>query len=396
MSATSDPITDPTGNRETYIRPSAMSAIALCAGRPSMEAAFEFIYGRAPDSQQASMGNNAHGWSAKGINYLIAALICEPADAVLQTALARLRVEHADATAALHLDKWTWWGVEYVVSKIHELVVLHSVEPDNIMVEYHLTLDGLGIRRGGTSDVILVVPGKLCIVVDHKFGFLEQEDAAEHDQIMVYALGAAREFSVPVVHVAILAPRADRDKRTTMAKFDAETMRQATIWVDAILRRARAPDPELSPNYTSCLYCKAITRCKPSRSWAMNVLEALKTIGDPADPDGWAEIAGAQAIAARFAEDAKEQCKSRLQKGGAITGWKLGSGRAIWSVKQVGLALELLEQKGLGEMGSAALSIKIGELSEEARKMLCDAGYAEEKPSAPSLKAVKGEKASVP
>ena len=128
----------------------------------------------------------------------------------------------------------------------------------------------------------------------------------------------------------------------------------------------------------------------------MNVLEALKTIGDPADPDGWAEIAGAQAIAARFAEDAKEQCKARLQKGGAITGWKLGSGRAIWSVKQVGLALELLEQKGLGEMGRAALSIKIGELSEEARKMLCDAGYAEEKASAPSLKAVKGEKASVP
>ncbi len=397
--------------RDDYIRPSALSAIAICPGRPTMEAAVERVFGQAEEEAEddeegeeeapergnvAQLGTEAHAWGETGIRLLAMDRDGKPNEILphIDTIIAKLNELHAEPEVT-KMDKWTWWCIEFYVRKVHELCVMHDIQPLNILVEHHLTMDGLGFRQGGTSDCILVVPFVKVIVIDFKAGFLDQDDASEHDQLAAYAYGAAKEFSVDQVQVWIVAPRCDKDRRVSGGAFDAEALRTAGIWIEAITRRARIADPEIVPSYTSCLYCKALTRCNPARSWLMNTQEALTLIGDPTDADEWGRLADAQAIAGRFNKEGKAKVKKHLIGGGQATGWKLGAGRAIWSLLEVAKAIDFLDEKGFTEMCSNALTIKIGKLSQEARDLLEGEKLIEERPSSPSLKPVKGAKAAL-
>lgn len=363
-----------------FIRPSSLHPIASCPGRPAMEAAVVNAYGEPESSAEASMGTKAHAYAATGITAWIAG--CDWDKAIAMAC--------GDATAD-GMDHWTVWCIRACLEFARDLIAQHGVEAENVLVEHALDMLDLGMDRPGTADLVLVVPFKQVIVVDWKYTYLDQGDASDHDQLQAYANAAAASFKTQTVLVYLYAPRADKAHRATAARFDAAALAANAAWTRAVVARAKAPNPELVPSYDACLYCRALTRCAAAQEFIVNAQEALAMIGQPLDPDAWGDLAAASKIAAKFGEDAKEQVKDHLIKGGCATGWGLGSGRAIRSCSDPATALKRLDAAGMGPLGLEAISLSPAKLPEEALAVIAD--LVIEKPSAPSLKAVKARAA---
>lgn len=364
-----------------FIRPSSLAAIAACAGRPAMEAAVVNAYGEPESSVEASMGHKAHAWAAEGILHWREGQ--EWGDAIAKVC--------NEATAA-GLDKWTVWCVQVCLEFARDLIAQHGIEREDVLVEHPLDMLTQGMERPGTADLVLVIPFKRVVVVDWKFTFLDQGDADEHDQLQAYGNAAAATFKTAEVLVYLFQPRAEKPKRATGAKFDAEALAANATWTRAVVARAKSPNPELAPSYDACLYCRALTRCAAAKEWIMNVLEAVAALGAPMDPDAWGELAAAAKIAEKMGDDAKEQVKEHLLKGGTATGWGLGSGRAIRSCASPAEALRRLDAAGLGDLAREALGMSVAKLPAEAVAIIAD--LVQEKPSAPSLKAIKSKGAA--
>lgn len=375
-----------------YIRPSSLAAIAACPGRPTMEAAATAILGEQEDSPEASMGHRAHAFVAEGIQLwkegqgdsdLAAPEAIEWGDVIAHAC------NHA---AADGLDAWTVRSIQFCLETARDLIAKHGIEADNVLVEHRLDMTSLGMK-GGTADLVLVVPFNLVIVVDWKFTFMDQGDATEHDQLQAYAIAAAETFQAPEVIVALVAPRADRANRVTQARFDADALRDNTAWTRAVVARAQAADPELCPSYGACLHCRCQTLCPAAQEYIVNASDALATLGKPSTPDTLGALADAAKLAERFAENGKELVKAHLLAGNHVPGWKLGTPRAIRSVVDVPAALAELEAAGVTAVqlaGYDAISIKVNKLPDEIESAI--AGRITESLSSPPLTADRSTK----
>jgi len=363
------------------IRPSSLAAIAACAGRPAMEAAVVNTFGEPEDSAEASMGHKAHAWAAEGILHWREGQ--EWGDAIATA---------CNEAAAAGLDKWTTWCIQVCLEFARDLITQHGIEREQVLVEHSLDMLGQGMERPGTADLVLVIPFKRVVVVDWKFTFLDQGDADEHDQLQAYGNAAAATFKTAEVLVYLFQPRAEKSKRATAARFDAAALAANAAWTRAVVARAKNPAAELTPGYHQCLYCRALTRCAAAKEWIMNVLESVAALGAPMDPDAWGELAAAAKIAEKMGKDAKEQVKEHLMKGGAATGWGLGSGRAIRSCTSPAEALRRLDAAGMGDLARESLGLSVASLPTEAVQIIAD--LVQEKPSAPSLKAIKSKAAA--
>jgi hypothetical protein len=363
-----------------FIRPSSLHAIAACPGRPTMEAAYVNTYGEPESSTEASMGHQAHAWAAEGIlNWRQGD---EWGDAIAKAC--------NEATES-GLDHWTVWCIQSCIEFARDLIAKHDIERENVLVEHSLEMLSQGMDRPGTADLVLVIPFKLVVVVDWKFTFLDQGDAGDHDQLQGYGNAAAATFKTSEVIVYLFQPRAEKGKRASAAKFDAATIYANSAWTRAVVAIAKAPNPNLAPSYESCLYCRALTRCLAAREFIMDAKEALQFLGNPRDPDSWGELAAAAKIGEKFAEDSKDLVKDHIMKGGAATGWGLGSGRTIRSCTDAKEAMRRLDDAGMRDLALEAVKISVASLPTEAVEVIAD--LVQEKPSAPSLKAVKSRAA---
>lgn len=271
------------------------------------------------------------------------------------------------------VDSWSVYCLQHALELVRDLVLKHGIELENILTEHRLDMASLGFSQGGTADVILVVPGVLVIVIDYKFGFVDQGTADEHDQLQAYAAAAAETFTAPEVIVALIQPRADKGNRISLARFDADTLRANRTWTAATIRLARAENPQLNAGFTQCQHCRALHRCQEARRFMMNAKEALETIGEPLDADSRGELADAAKLSEKFAEVGKGIAKAALVAGGKVTGWRLGTPRAIRSIIDPAGALDSLAAIGYGVQELAkleALSIKPGALPAAALEVV--------------------------
>lgn len=374
---------------EGFIRPSSTSENAACPARPIMQAAVVELLGQRKAAKEADLGNCAHAWGEAGIRLLVQDTeTCEPLDQVsdIESALAELRDEHQKEEPSRRVDPWTWRVVESYVRFVHGLILKYGIEPANVLVEEVLDVAELGYGNGGRSDCLLVIPYDMVVVVDLKAGFVEQEEAADHDQASGYACAAAQRFKAKRVEVWIAQPRQERDRRFSGAKFDADALRDTAAWIQAVNRRCRAPDAELTPAYHQCHTCRALTLCPAAQDYIMQARDALATLGKPSTPDDLGALADAAKLAEKFAENGKELVKAELIAGGTATGWKLGAPRATRSVVDVPAALADLEAAGITAAqlsDSDAISIKVANLPDAAEAAI--AGRITEKLSSPSL-----------
>lgn len=366
-------------SRDKYIRPSSLGAVALCAGRPTLEAHMVELDGEPVASEVADLGHDLHARSQAAIDMLSLGFGWE--DAIEQA---------CESALADGVDSWSIYCLRYALGIVRELAVKYGIELDNILTEHSLDMASLGFAQNGTADVILVVPGDLVVVIDFKYGFVDQGDAADHDQIQAYAAAAAETFTAKRVIVALIQPRAEKPNRITQASFDAHSLRKNRAWTQSVISLARAENPPLTAGYEQCKFCRALHRCPEARKKFMDAKEALEIIGKPLDADGFGELADSAKLADKFAEVGKDMAKERLLSGAAVTGWRLGTPRATRAVVDVPAAIQKLEAAGFGAEAMEAVSMSASKLSPMAVAVIDD--QITEKLSSPPLTQDKGRK----
>lgn len=338
-----------------------------------MAAAVVNAYGKPPSADEAVLGNEAHEFFRQGIENWKAG--SEWGDAIASA---------CNAAAATGMDSYTVYCIRISVEFIRDLAAKHGAEREHVLTEHWLDMSSYGIERGGTADVLIVIPYRLLIVVDLKSGFIDQGDAANHDQIMIYGVAGAATFKVPTVEVYLFQPRNDKPRRASGAKFDAEGLRKNAAWTSAVVKRAMAENPELHAGYEQCKFCPALTHCPAAQDWIMNAIEAFDAIGAPTDPDSWGELVAAAKIAEKRADGVTALAKARLSNGDPITGWGLAAGREIRSI-DAAKAIEIAKERGTLDMLLQFVSVKA-----EASKVIEGLEEAcSSKVSAPSLRPVR-------
>lgn len=118
----------------------------------------------------------------------------------------------------------------------------------------------------------------------------------------------------------------------------------------------------------------------------MQTKEALETLGPPMDADTRGELADAAKLSEKFAEVGKGIAKTALQAGEKVTGWKLGTPRAMRSVADPRAAIQALAENGITVEDLTkmeALTFKVGALTPPALELV--ESFITEKLSDPPL-----------
>lgn len=375
----------PQASHLDFIRPSAIKAISLCNGRPRMEAAVVNAYGEPPASEEAAVGTILHAAVQEIIEHWklcqeTGELGAEWGDAIALT-INNLGAKHPD------LSSYDLWCLEFAARYARDLIVKHEVHPDNVLTEQRLDMLDVGIGRGGTADLVLVVPHKRVIVTDWKFGHLETDAADENDQTATYGGAAAATFKVREVEVHLVQPRAEKHARATAATFDANALDAQNAWTRAVVALASSPDPQLAASYDACKHCRALTRCKEAKDAIMNAQQAIALIGKPTDADAWGDLASMAKLAAKFGETGVDEVKAHITAGGEATGWKLQPSGSIKNCLNPRAVFERLEEKGHRDSLLGCIKVDIGKLSPAMADLVGE--FIELKPKAPSLKPAK-------
>lgn len=372
---------------EAQRRPSNIARIAACNGQPIMAAAVIAEDGQPKSAPEADKGIAVHGWVHKGVLWWRDG---DGKGGEIQWGEAIAMA--CDAAAADGLDSWSVHCVQLALEFYRDLIKKYDIERENVLVEHQLDMASTGFRRKGTVDLALVIPYKLLVVVDLKAGFVDQGEAADHDQLSVYSAAGAATFKTEKVIVWIYQPRETPANRASAAEFDADTLRATTAWSRDVLERSRNPKASLCAGFTQCATCPALRRCPAAKEFLVNVQEALAVLDAPSTPEAWGEAIGGAKLAEKWAETWKEAGKAHLISGGQAIGFKLGAGRTVESVANVPEAMRLLREAGMEAEALEAASISAGKLAPAARAVI--ESHITSKISAPSLVADKRSRAA--
>jgi hypothetical protein len=286
-----------------FIRPSAIAAIELCPGRPTME---DRICQMIPGWQDrcspiAQQGTMAHAVIAQALALMYHAPVAKTQDQALvhlAGALERLEPWSRDAArrcvayASALVDTWRAKGYQVTVQ-----------------IEMHLSGRGVDIARGGTADLILVcrhpsTQQVAVLLLDHKTGFIDQGEACEHRQLGCYSVMAMDKYNPDHLEVHLAQ---GRRQEFSAGYFDDQAVEEIRAIVKAAVAAAKAENPPLRPSIDACRYCKALPLCGAAREHIMNAAERHALLG--ADPADRARLAEDAALARRFAEEARELAK---------------------------------------------------------------------------------------
>ena len=365
--------------RERFIRPSAISSIAACPGKPTMEAAMLLERGETPAAAEADMGADLHRRCQEAIDFWRSG---QEWHDVLCWAIGTATDDE--------LDGWSIFCLRFSLETVRDLIGKYGATREQVQTEIKLPVEVIGFANPGTADVVISTPD-VCVIADFKQGWVDQGDCADHEQTGVYAAAAAEMFSAPKVITYLIQPRAEKEHRVPPpALYDAQALRDVRASTAATIRLARGDNPELHPSYNACVYCSALHRCRAAKEWVLNAAEALEVIGFPSDPQDASEHVAAVKVAEKFAKDAKPEIKKVMTAGMVIPGWKLAAGSKRTSISSPGTALQRLLDHGhnmitLANLG--AIKLAPAALPPHAAELVAD--YVSTKQAAPSLTADK-------
>jgi len=289
-------------DRRQFIRPSNIPSLEICPGKALMEArAVDLcqVLGRI-EHPQARQGTIGHAVVAQTLSmiYQTPGGRVPPAEALakMEGALAGLEPWSADAARRC---------VNYAVALAdREEAAGFAVE---VHVEMYLPGAHLGISRGGTADVVILCRDpesrrvQRVVLQDHKLGWLDQGEAADHKQLWAYAAMAWEKYSPALDLEVHLAQGRRRD--FSAAVFTPADIQDVAAHVRRIAMDAFGPAPEIRPALEACRYCRALPFCRPAREEIMKAIEETALFGiQEEDRVRLAEVAK---LAARFAEEVR-------------------------------------------------------------------------------------------
>lgn len=288
------------------------------------------------------------------------------------------------------------------VVKVREIL---GDQIDSVTIENRLwfTVDGeVGEVDlfSGQADFV-AWSGNRGLIVDHKTGWGEQDENADHDQLrwlaVLHAQSGAEELIVWVNQLGNNAPP---------AMFDSAALDAAT---DQVIREIEAGNDPSAPRVAGewCQYCPARIGC-PARNEALVVMESeAADVTVPVLPDDvLAALVDRWQVVKRLGGELEAELKHRIEMAPTFwesRGWSLSEGRKVRNITDVSLVAERLNAAGVSyQQITAACSIPlkaIDTLTREATGLKGNGlaerveeildGAIEVKTTAPSLKRAK-------
>ena len=193
----------------------------------------------------------------------------------------------------------------------------------------------------GTSDAI-IVKGDELIVVDLKYGMGVKVDAAENEQLQLYALGALNDFGIlsdfTMVTMVIHQPRLNHVSEWTITVEQLREFGEAArlAAVEVLDREA----PRLEAGEKQCRFCKAKAVCPALNSSVSLATAGVATAADFAEflptlvEDELSTAMSRVELVEQWCKGIRAEVERRLLAGTPVADYKLVPGRKgnrVWS-----------------------------------------------------------------
>ena len=223
---------------------------------------------------------------------------------------------------SVEMDEHTDDYVSFVLEQLEEL------STPKVYVEQKVDCSRYIPECKGTCDA-LIISDDVLHIIDFKYGRGVPVDAANNDQLRIYALGALEMFGnlypISTVRMSIFQPRLSNCTTWEISRDALES------WAEEVLKPAAELAWDGNGEYKSgdhCRFCKAKAECR-ERAGA-NLALAAYDFADPAllDNDEIAVILGKIDGLVNWASDVKEYALGEALGGISFSGWKIVEGRS--------------------------------------------------------------------
>jgi hypothetical protein len=186
----------------------------------------------------------------------------------------------------------------------------------------------------GTADCILYdAQDDTLTVIDLKYGKGVQVEADDNAQLMIYGLAAARTLGVApkTVTCVIVQPRVSNPVKPTTFQF-----LDLLLWEDmTVIPALEAAKDPFAPLVTGehCRFCPARPDCPELRSEVLKTaqLEFAETPPEPSTltSEALGKILDKAELISAWVAAVRAEASARIDRGEAVTGWKLVPRRAM-------------------------------------------------------------------
>ncbi len=238
-----------------------------------------------------------------------------------------------------HTDKY----LEFVQAKAHGFS-----SPPYVIMERRLDYSHVAPEGFGTGDC-LIIGGSVLYVIDLKYGKGVAVDAEANPQMMLYALGALKEYAllyaIDTVRLCIVQPRLGEPSEW---EIPAAALMEWGESIKPVAQMAFEGKGEFCAGEW-CRFCRAKAQCR-ARSNNMTALEAFSGMKPPliSNDEVGSILRRAQTLKA-WVSDLEEYALSALLQGETILGWKAVEGRSNRQFADTDTAFKLLTNAGYDE-----------------------------------------------
>ncbi|MBQ6496968.1 MAG: DUF2800 domain-containing protein [Firmicutes bacterium] len=202
----------------------------------------------------------------------------------------------------------------------------------------------------GTADC-LMFHGDTLHVIDFKYGKGVPVSAEKNPQLMLYALGAAQEYSMIYsmdrIHLVIVQPRISAEVSEWTITLDELLQFGETAREKAML--ALSGSGEFNPGEAQCRFCRARATCRARADKNVKLAFATEKKPDQLTPEEIGEYLQQGEDVARWLSDLKEYALKESLLGHEITGYKAVEGRGSRAWTDMDKAFDILIESGTPE-----------------------------------------------
>ncbi|HWQ98903.1 MAG TPA: DUF2800 domain-containing protein [Clostridia bacterium] len=246
------------------------------------------------------------------------------------------------------MDEHTTSYLEFVQGVVHSFPATPHVALERKLDYSHVAPEGFG-----TGDCIVIGSGILH-VIDLKYGKGVPVSAEENPQMMLYALGALKEYAMlyPVdeVRMSIVQPRLGEP--STWKIGIASLVDWAQNIAEPAAQLAFAGKGEYRPG-DWCRFCRAKAKCRARNEEYSETVTALEAFAGARPPlitnDELGAILRRAIPIAAWVEDLQKFALAAILNGDAVPGWKAVEGRSNRQFADVDAAFKALMEAGYEE-----------------------------------------------
>ena len=235
------------------------------------------------------------------------------------------------------------------------LDLLARLEPGAIEILKEHRLEILGGHTFGTADRIIRRTKTFVDLPDWKFGRLDVDPAENNVQGWAYALGVFELWpEVTAVRVWFVLPRLDKIHRHTFTRGDLPQLRKTvrTIVDNANKFLATGDESLLRRTEYGCNYCGRKAKCPLFVNYAVQIahkyapLEVVDEVHSSqiTDPAQMAKLLTAARVLEKMVESVKVHALEMALAHGGLPGYEVAERRGTRSIRDLGLAIPVLEK----------------------------------------------------